>query len=143
MQFKVPRNVQREDTILWFITFRQFLILLVGFGMSYFMYTNLTRNYHMNQIELALCWIPAAVAVAFAFFTIKSIPLFQFLLLMIENTFFRPPRRYWVHAGGDPFVSFTTPFFPVKKKETQKAEPKNVSQKKIKNVAEMLDGKKK
>ncbi len=143
MRAKVPRNVQREDTILWFITFRQFLMLLVGFGISYFMYVNMNKHYHLNQIDIFLCWLPAILAVAFAFFKVHSIPLFQWILLLIE-TFFRAPRRYWLAHGDNLFVSLTTVYNPKGKKTgQQKAAPKEVSRKDIKNVAAMLDGEKK
>ena len=91
MQFKVPQDVQREDIILWLITFKQFVILLLGGGISYVMFVNMNKHYRLNTFEDILVWIPAMVAIAFSFIKIKGIPLFQFILLMIENIFFRPP----------------------------------------------------
>ena len=140
MQFKVPQDVQREDIILWFITFKQFVILLLGGGISYVMFVNMNKHYRLNTFEEILVWIPAMVAIAFSFIKIKGIPLFQFILLMIENIFFRPPRRFWIQGAGEPFVSFTTPFEMKKKKVVPKPVMKKVSDEKLKNLAVMMDG---
>lgn len=140
MQYKVPQNVQREDIILWFITFRQFIILLVGFGLSYFLFVQVKKNYEISDIEAILIWIPGMIAVAIAFVKINGITLFQFVLLAIENAFFRAPRRYWIHGLGEPFVSLTTSYSPKKKTNTKEKHPeKDLSEKKIRNLAAMVD----
>ena len=140
MQFKVPQDVQREDIILWFITFKQFIILLAGFGLSYFLLVQVKKNYNISDVEAILIWIPAMISVAVAFVKINGIPLFQFILLAIENAFFRPPRRYWIHGMGEPFVSFTTNFSMKKQQKKEDLPPeKDLSEKKIRSLATMLD----
>lgn len=140
MRYKVPQNVQREDTILWFITLRQLVILLVGGGISYYLFVNLSKTYTLNQLELILVWLPAILAVTFAFVQIKHIPFFQFLLLLIEQTFFRAPRRYWQN-NTDVFVSATQPFSMSHKKETVRKEKENVAPEKIRKIAAIVDKK--
>lgn len=139
MKYKVPQNVQREDQILWFITLKQLIMLLLGGGLSYFMFVNLSKTYDLNSFEIIIIWLPAVLAISFAFLKIKSLPLLQFLLLVIEQTFFRAPRRYW-QQSCDVFVSMTTEFKNEDKKETKKTIDKNYSQEKIKNLAAILDG---
>lgn len=140
MQYKVPQDVQREDIILWFITFRQFIILLLGFGLSYFLFVQVKKSYDISDVEAILIWIPAMIAVAIAFVKIHGIDLFQFILLAIENAFFRPPRRYWIHGYGEPFVSMTTNFSMQKQKKKEEPRPeKDLSEKKIRNLAAMVD----
>ena len=110
MRFKVPQNVQREDQILWFLTLRQVIILILGFGISYTLFNSLSKQYDLNQIEVILCWLPAAISVTISFLKIHGISLFKFVLLQIEQFIFRQPRRRWVKHAGEPFVSMTTQF---------------------------------
>jgi len=142
MRFKVPQDVQREDQILWFITLRQLVLLLIGFGISYTMFVNMKEKYDLTDLELIMIWMPAALCTAFAFVKIKGIGLFQFCLLLIEQLFFRRGRRYWIQNGGDAFFSMTTSVSPLKKKKEVAEEEKDVSQEKIKNLAKFLDGEK-
>lgn len=139
MKYKVPQNVQREDQILWFITLKQLIMLLLGGGFSYFMFVNLSKEYELSLIEIIIVWLPAILAVAFAFFKIKGLPLLQFLLLIIEQTFFRAPRRYW-QENCNVFVSMTTNFKLNNQKKKTKIIDKNYSEEKIKNLAAILDG---
>ncbi len=141
MRYKVPQNVQREDQILWFLTIRQLVMIIVGGGFSYALFTNLNKQYELNELEQILIWIPAAITVALAFVKIKGIELTKFILLLLERLF-RPARRRWINHGGDPFVSMTTPFSM--KKEKKKPETKvkeDVSDEKIHKLANILDGK--
>ena len=141
MQYKVPQNVQREDTILWFITMRQFLILLIGGGISYLLYSSFGRNNDLNGVQLALICIPAILALTISFLKIKGISFVQFILFGIENAFFRAHRRFWIQGTGEPFVSRTSSF---KDKKNKKDAPEvshkdHASSQKIKNLADMLD----
>ncbi len=148
VQYKVPQNVQREDQVLWFITLRQLIILMIGFGISYWIFTHTNQNTNQDKqsvdaVSQMLMWLPAALAVAFAFVKIKSIPLFQFLLLLMENTFFRRPRRWWIAGSGYPFVSMTTNIdLYIKKKKEKLPVEKNVNNEKIKKLAQYLDSQK-
>ena len=140
MQYRVPQNVQREDIILWFITFRQFIILLLGFGLSYFLFVQVKKNYEVSDVETILIWIPGMLAVAIAFVKINGITLFHFILLAIENAFFRPPRRYWIHGVGEPFVSLSTDYsLKSKKKKVVETPVKDLSEQRIKKLAGMVD----
>jgi hypothetical protein len=142
MQYKVPQDVQREDQILWFITLRQLIILMVGFGMSYMLFVNFKQNYDLNELENILVWIPAVITLAFAFLKIHGITLFKFILLLLEQVFFRAPRRHWMAQSGEPFVSITTPFSSDKAKKKIAVNGKEFSTEKVKNLAALLDGEK-
>ncbi len=141
MQYKVPQNVQREDQILWFITLRQLIIMMIGFGISYIIFVNVGKNEEPSFPVRILIWLPAAISVAFAFLRIRSIPLPQFILLFIEQTFFRFPRRYWMAGVGEPFVSITTRVTSLQKK-LDDIEAKEFDPKKAKDLAEFLDNQK-
>ena len=144
MRYKVPQDVQREDHILWILTLKQLVIILIGGGLSYLIFVNLKKEYDLNEVENILIWLPLLISVAFAFLKIKGISLTKFILLLIEQNVFRLPKRHWCQGGGEPFVSMTTTFsMSDKKKEATVGEAKEVSQEKIKNLAKLLDGEKK
>lgn len=141
MRFKVPQNVQREDQILWFLTLRQVIILILGFGLSYTLFNGLSKQYDLNQLEIILCWVPAGIAAAISFLKIHGISLFKFVLLQLEQLLFRQPRRRWVKHAGEPFVSLTTPFTMKmeKKEKPMQTRSGDVSSEKIRSIAHVLD----
>jgi len=141
MRYKVPQDVQREDQILWFITLRQLIILLVGFGISYIIFVKMKAKYDLTNFDLVLIWLPAAVAAAFAFLKIRGIGLCQFITLLIENAIVRRPRRWWVQHGGEPFLSCTTRIEALEKKKN-KVEDKIFDENKAKELAQFLDAQK-
>jgi hypothetical protein len=141
MRFKVPQDVQREDQILWFLTLRQVVILILGFGISYTLSNSLSKQYELHQVEIILCWIPAAISATIAFLKIHGISLFKFALLLIEQTAFRQSRRRWMKHAGEPFVSMTTPFSmkTVKKQAEIDIHQEEFSSEKIRSLAKLLD----
>lgn len=141
MQFKVPQDVQREDQILWFITLRQLIMLFAGGGISYMIFMAVSKRYSVNVIETILIALPFILAVAFAFVKIKGIPLFKFILLLIEAGLFRAPRRYW-QGNSDVFISMTTQVSSTEKNSnTPITNPKTIEANKIKNLAALIDNK--
>lgn len=140
---KVPNDVQREDQILFFITLKQLIMLLVGGGISYMLFTSITKSYDLNEFQHTLIWIPFAFSAVFAFVKIKGMTTLEVILLVFEKIF-RPPRRYWVQCAGTPFISLTTSVkLPKDKKEKEAYHPvkaKDVAPQKIKNLATLIDG---
>ena len=139
MRFKVPQDVQREDQILFFITLRQLVILLMGGGISYLLFVNLKKSYDLNTLENIIIWIPAVISAAFAFLKIKGISLFKFILLIFEQTIFRPNKRYWVAHGGDCFFSMTNTVYNNKKTKKENSSAKEISTDKIEKLKKFLD----
>ena len=140
MRFKVPQDVQREDQILWFITLRQLIFLIVGGGISYMLFVKLSEVYYLSEIAIVFICIPAAISAAFAFLKIKGISFGKFILVFLEQTFFRPSRRFWQSSTGV-FISMTNVVSLGNKKSAQVVETKALSQDKIKNLAALLDNK--
>lgn len=141
MRFKVPQNVQREDQILWFLTLRQVIILILGFGISYTLFNGLSKQYDLNQLEVILCWVPAGISAVICFLKIHGISLFKFVLLQLEQLVFRQPRRRWVKHAGEPFVSMTTPFSMKREKKDDpvKIRQEEFSSEKVHSIANILD----
>ena len=119
MQYKVPQDVQREDTIIGPLTLKQLGILGVGGGIAYAIYMLLAKSYAM------VIWLPPVaivtlITLAVAFLKIHSLDFITFLMAYIEFNFL-PKKRIWIQGGGYPFISpFETPYKAKKKAETAK-----------------------
>lgn len=137
LRYKVPQDVQREDKILFFITMKQLVILMVTGGISYMLFVRLSETYILSQIAIAFIMLPFILGCAFCFVRIKGLGLTQFLLLNIEHLLL-PARRYW-QPGSQQMVSSTVEF-SMKNKDTVKiVQNKNISAEKIKNLADLID----
>lgn len=141
MQFKVPQDVQREDTILWFLTVRQLIIMMIGGGISYGLFVQLSKTYELGASGIFFVCIPAAIAAMFAFIKIKGMGLTTFILMNIEFLF-RARNRFWSQEGNI-LISMTTTIAKKKEEKKNEFESKDISQDKIKNLAAVLDGEKK
>lgn len=96
---KVPQNVYVEDRIMGPITLRHLVILGIGAGISYAIWAIVSSAGPVNIVIQVVCWIPLAIAAAFAFVKINDISLFKMILLMIEQSN-KPNVRYWApHTG--------------------------------------------
>ncbi len=141
MQYKVPQNVQREDTILWFITLRQLILLLGGGGISYTLFVQLSKVYDLSGVETILILIPFALSAAFAFLRIKCMSLMEFILVCIEQFAFRAPRRFWSQEGNI-LISMTTQVKSNKVTQAPREIKKALSAEKINHLTDLLDGEK-
>lgn len=131
MQYKVPQDVQREDTIIGPITLRQMGILLAGGGLAYTMYISLAKTYFI-EIWLPPVAIISALTLAFAFLKIHSLPFHIFLMNWIEYKLL-PQKRFWIQGGADPFV----PPFESNKKEAEIIQKTESKEKKIRSLDEL------
>ncbi|MCB9809629.1 PrgI family protein [Candidatus Peribacteria bacterium] len=139
MRFKVPQDIDREDKIFWFVSFRQLIYLLIGFFASYGLYTSVGKLYALNLIESVLLWFPLGIAAAFAFFTYQEMTLVQFILTLSEQLFFRPSRRYWQMGSGEPLVSVTQSFRLTEAPAQVLTGKEAVASNTIENLAALLD----
>lgn len=143
MQFKIPQDVQREDTIIAFLTLRHIIILSIGGTIAYGVYTGLGKIYILS-IALPPTIVIAVITLAFAFFSIAGVPFHKVLLLLIEHYILVPSQRIWKKGKGDPLISITQA--KIKTKEEKIAELKAIEdmdrRQKLKNVIEMMNIKK-
>lgn len=135
MQFKVPQDVQREDTIIGPITIKQLIILGIGGGIAYAIYVGLAASYYME------IWLPPVVVIggltlAFAFLKIHEMPFHIFLMNFIEYHLL-PRQRIWIQGTGYPFIP---PFEePKKKLSPSQEEPKKKPVKSLQELTKVLD----
>lgn len=137
LRYKVPQDVQREDKILFFITMKQLVILMITGGISYLLFVQLSKEYILSQVAIGFIMLPFIAGCAFCFVRIKGLSLTQFFLLNLEHLLL-PPRRYW-QAGSQEMVSSTIEFSSSDKNNEVAAPLKNISTEKIKNLAELID----
>ncbi len=140
MQFKVPQDVQREDTIIGPITLKQLAILGVGGGIAYIIYISLAANFFI-EIWLPPIAIILILTLSFAFLKIHNLPFYEFLMHLIEYHVL-PKKRTWIQGSGYPFVSsFQKEQMKKKETKTKKTEEKEgkIDQKNLKELSEILD----
>ncbi|MFA6992530.1 MAG: PrgI family protein [Candidatus Gracilibacteria bacterium] len=100
MQFKVPQDVQREDTIIGPITLKQLIILGMGGGLAYAIYVSLAKAYFV-EIWLPPVAIVLALTVAFAFLKIYNMTFEKFLMSFFEYRILSR-KRIWIQGAGKP-----------------------------------------
>ena len=132
MQFKVPQDVQREDTIIGPITLKQLIILGIGGGITYGIYVSLAVTY-FAEIWLPPVLIVGGLTLAFTFLKIHSLPFHRFLMNFIEYHLLAK-HRIWIEGADRPFVS---PFEKEEKKTPEKDE--EVNKKENVNIKELTN----
>lgn len=135
MQFKVPQDVQRKDTIIWSLTLQQMIICGIGGGFAYAIYIYISKTY-MIETWLPPVVIISAITLAFAFLKIHSLPFHEFLMDFIEYHIL-PKKRIWIQGADCPFIS---PFDESKKKtEKIKSTDTGKPQQSLKELTKTLD----
>lgn len=138
MQFKVPQDVQRADTIVGPLTWKQLIILAAGGAICYAIYVSLAKTYYMEV------WLPPIVligglTVAMAFLKIHGLDFERFLVCFIEYNFL-PKKRRWQKGEAEDFVIYLQRKAEEKKTPIpQKNIEENGNKKSIKELSEILD----
>lgn len=135
MQYKVPQDVQREDTIIGPLTLKQMIILGIGGGIAYAIYTQLSATYLMT-VWLPPVLIVSAITLSFAFLKIYSLPFHEFLMNFIEYHLLAK-KRIWIQGTGNAFVP---PYQQIKKEaKASLKEDNKKSGKSLEELREVLD----
>ena len=135
MQFKVPQDVQREDTIVGPLTLKQLAILGLGGGIAYVVYTTLATNYYW-QVWLPPTALVAGITVAFAFARIHELTLTRYLIYLLEYTML-PRKRIWIQGAAEVKKPIEEQELP--KTELRKQDNKEKSLKDVGRLANILD----
>lgn len=132
MRFKVPQNVQREDTIIGPLTLKQMAILGGGGGIAYGIFISLSKSYFI-EIWLPPVLIVSLLTLAFAFLKIHSLAFHVFLMNFIEYHFLAK-KRIWIQGSADAYPNLLE---EKPKATTQTTEVK--AQPNIQKISEILD----
>ena len=143
MQFKVPQNVRREDTIIANITIKQMIIIIAGGGIDYMIYIGMTKK-GMN----AILWAPPVIViglltVAIAFLKINNIPFYKYVLLMIEKMAI-PRKRMWKKGEAEVYQGIFATKTALQKQKQKKEDSKESKERKetlshINRLSQILD----
>jgi hypothetical protein len=133
MQFKVPQDVQREDTIIGPITLKQMIIIGVGGGIAYAIYVSLAKTYYM-EIWLPPVAIILALTAAFAFLKVYNMTFEKFVMRFFEYNMLAR-KRIWIQGTGRPFYMPEVP----QRKQKKVAETKAQGKKSIQELTSILD----
>ena len=135
--FKVPQNVQREDTIIGPITMRQLIICGAGGAITYVIYVSLAAKYYV-EVWLLPVALSAILTATFAFVKIHGMTFITFLLYLIEYVFL-PRKRVFVKGAGDVSMVGITQISEARKKEEKPGAIK--PKKSIDELVQILDNK--
>ncbi len=98
LQYKIPQNIGIEDKIVGPFSLRQLIILAIGGGISYALFTVASRIYELNVIEYFVIALPAVFALMAAMIKIHNVSFTKFVLLTLEFAI-KPKKRMWDHHG--------------------------------------------
>lgn len=137
MRFKVPQDVQRDDTIIGPVTLKQMGILGIGFMIDYGIYVTLSKDYYIEVWILPVIII-AAITIAFAFVKVHDLTFTKYLLALTEFLYLGRERS-WKQGSAEVFESVLT--VRPKTKEEMKAEEKREKDKEkdLKELSDLLD----
>lgn len=96
---KIPQNVQVEDRIIGQVSLRQIVLCMIGGGVSYAIWNMAKQAGYVSMTATIICWIPLAIAAAFAFVKIQGLSLLKIVLLFVEQTQ-KPPIRVFAPREG-------------------------------------------
>ena len=132
MQFQVPQNISLEDKIVASLTAFQFGILVLGLGVSFFVFTASSIPSPLNQ---AIGGIFAIFTLIIALGKFNDQPLYRFARFIISYIF-TSKTRVWHKGGAESSVVIPTP----QSKSTQQMHVvKKVSHEDIAQLAKVLD----
>lgn len=133
---KIPQNVYIEDRIVGPLTLRQIIIIGIGAGFSYALWSSISKAYGYVGIPLTiLVWIPAVIAAAFAFLRINDVSLFRILLLTIERMN-KPGIRTFAPRRG---ITINIRTFSQPPKDRTQAPSPQAKAEKIQEISSVLD----
>ncbi len=135
---KIPADLTIEERIIGPVSLRQIIILMIGAGISYVIWSTVSAAGGAGIVSTALSWIPALIAAAFAFVNISDISLFRMLFLLVERMD-KPAVRTWQPRQG---ITIRFSVVPTKEKPTAMAEEHlatEKAQKRIRELSALLD----
>lgn len=102
--YKVPQDVEAEDKLLGPFTFRQFVYLMIVFGL-------IMVSIALFQVFPLLIIIPVPIAIFFAVLALplrKDQPMETYLAALI-SFYTKPKTRYWIPGQSESTILITAP----------------------------------
>ncbi len=138
MQYKIPVQIENEDPIILNLSLRQLSILMVGFWISYVIFTSLEPQIGW-EIALVPSGIIAIITILIAVFKQYEMTFVPFMLAFIRKFIF-PSERWW-EWGVDSFQAIDVWYVTNEEQKTdqtidlrEKQESMNELQEKLKKI---------
>lgn len=97
---KIPQNVYIEDRVVGPLTLKQTIIMTLGGGFSYALYSSMQKSMgHVGIPLTVLAWLPCAVCVLFSIVKINDLTLMRICFLLLEKMN-KSPVRTWAPRRG-------------------------------------------
>ncbi len=136
---KIPQNVQIEDRVVGPLSLRQIIIMAVGGGFSYMIYSGVQKSVGYVGIPLTIIiWIPALIAAAFALVNINDLSLLRICCLLLERLQ-KPRVRTWAPREGISITIRTSRFKAEEAPNKVETVQKQNTQKQIADLSSVLD----
>jgi hypothetical protein len=132
VQFKVPQNIDMADRIVGPLTLIQFLYLLVGGIVIYFLFTTIAPV--NSLLFLALAGPLGLFTFALAFLKIQDQPFPKFVVAFFVFLF-RPKARVWFKEGLSPQLVIT----PETEMKKDTIERKTIKKSQLDQLVQTLD----
>lgn len=134
---KIPQNVRVEDKLIGPLSLKQIIIIAIGGGVSYVIFTAVQKSAGTVPTAAHLfIWIPLIITSAFAVVRVNDIPLTRYFLLVLESMS-KPRVRVWQPRKGILVLPMTTT--KTKKKKKRKNEDEEVEKKVEKSNVRLED----
>lgn len=138
MQFKVPQDVQREDTIVGPLTFKQLIICAIGGGLTYAIYTILTKGGHTWPVWIIPVLIGASLTISFAFVSVHDMTFMRYILSLFVFHFL-PKQRVWVKGSAEVPAFYEETKVQKNTDEADKRTKQEETMKKLDSLVQILD----
>lgn len=130
--YKVPQNVEAEDKLIGFLSFRQFIFIIVAIMCS-------AAAWFSGQVNILLAIpfiLPGTLFFILGLYQPKDQPVETKLVAMV-NFFFRPRKRIWNRDGISEHLIITAP----KKIEVQRSDHRSRAEvrSQLKTLAQIVD----
>ena len=83
MQYKIPVQVENEDKIFLNLSIRQLVIIMIGWGIAYSIFTWLEKDYGW-AVALFPAWVVAFITLVIALFKTSEMTFFPFVLNLLR-----------------------------------------------------------
>lgn len=138
MRYRIPQDVQREDTIVGPVTFMQLAISLIGGGLTYVVYLAFASQGVSVAIWGPIVAIMAGITLTIAFVKVFNMKFYVFFFYMLEYIL-KPKKRNWFKEKDQFFFSVFNKVPDVDSDSIVTAEPKKTNRKELEEISKKLD----
>jgi hypothetical protein len=138
MRYKIPQDVQREDTIVGPVTFMQLAISLIGGGLTYVAYLFFASQGFGIAVWAPVVVVMAGITLTVAFVKIFDMKFYVFFFYMLEYIF-KPKKRVWFKEKDEFFFSVFNKTPELESEQMRKVEPKKTNRQELEEISKKLD----